>query len=264
MKKLFLLLSIISIVFSSCSSDDSVNSNEQLTSNGYLLKKSTYTDNSGNVTTYEYFYDGNKITNVDDSNGTVYEYTYTGNLITQFKFYVNNVLNMTENYAYNADEKITQRKIYLYSNNTCRRGEFIYNFDGTVSVNTYTGDFSVQNDLASERKVFFLPNGDVEKMEKYVTVNGVNHIRTSTYNYDSMNSTSNTIIGMNKIKKWDDGSNPSNAHNVIAEISTTTESSSVTTVNFNFTYNSYNFPVTSNFMFGSSLIGTSQYFYLQP
>ena len=69
---------------------------------------------------------------------------------------------------------------------------------------------------------------------------------------------------MNKIKKWDDGSNPSNAHNVIAEISTTTESSSVTTVNFNFTYNSYNFPVTSNFMFGSSLIGTSQYFYLQP
>lgn len=79
-----------------------------------------------------------------------------------------------------------------------------------------------------------------------------------------MNTVSNIILGLNKIKKWDDGVNSGNSHNTISEISTTTENSGTIVVSGSFTYNSFNFPVTSNSMFGSTIFGSSQFFYQQP
>lgn len=264
MKKLFLLLSLVSIVFASCSSDDSADSDAELTTNGYLFKKGVFADDDGNISIQECFYNGDKITKIELSSGSRYEFFYTGNLITQTVWYANNVLNTTENYYYNSEGKMITRKVFIHASNICRRGEYTYNSDGTVNTVLYSGDFTTQNDLISQRKVFFLPNGDVEKIENYVVVNGTNHTRTASYTYDTMNAVSNVILGLNKVKKWEEGVNSGNSHNTISEISTTTENSSATVSNFSFTYNSYNFPVTSNSMLGTVSFGSSQFFYQQP
>lgn len=165
MKNLFLLLSLVSIVFTSCSNDDSDDSSAELTTNGYLFKKGIYADNNGNISIQECFYDGNKITRIELSSGSRYEFTYTGDLITQNDTYINNVLNMTENYFYNNEEKMIRRKLYIHASNVCRRGEYTYNLDGTVSTALYSGDFTTQNDLISQRKVFFSQMVMLKKMK---------------------------------------------------------------------------------------------------
>lgn len=257
MKKFALLFVLLSLLYS-CSSDSDTVSEPQLTTEGYLLKKSFQTTSSG-VTTFEYFYEGNKIIKMEASNGQRYEVTYTNDLITKKEIYINDILNHREIYQYDAQQRITQRKDFFFNPNSAARSEFTYNADQTVTLKRYLGDFTTQNTLQYDRKAFLLPNGEIDKLETYLTINGNAVTRTYQVNYDSYNNTSNPIIGLNKIKYWDIGSFAGGLHNVISQVDTTTENSNVFTLNFSFTYNSYGYPVTSSFIGGDT-----EMFYQQP
>ena len=264
MKKFAFLLFAFLPLLNSCSGDDAVAEPEpQLTTNGTILKRIITTEGA-TVTTSDFFYNSNKIQKIVVSDGKTFEYTYTGNLITKMDFYVGNTLKSTEHYQYDSGEKITQRKIFDFNNNTGYRSEFSYNIDGTVSILGYVGDFTTQNTpTANSRKVFLLGNGDVDKIETYLIINGNNVTRTNYYSYDDKNSTSNPIIGLSKIKYWDSGSSSSanNSHNTTTTLYTSTETSSSYpyTTTLNYTYNSYNYPITLSASWG----GTTQYFYQQ-
>lgn len=244
MKKLFLLLSIVSIVFTSCSSDDS---DDEPTTEGYLIKKiiktSTSGTSAGTFSTVEFFYDGNKLINEISSNGYSSQYTYTGELITRIDNLSNNVVNQSDYFLYDSQQRVIEHKSIL-GNNIARRSDFIYNSDGTVSIKIYTGNHTVQNNLDHERKVFFYPNGDVEKIERYLVINGNNVTKTDTFTYDSMSATGSVILGVPKLKLWDLGASGS-SHNILSSTSTTTENSGSFTVDFTYTYNSFGFPKTS-------------------
>lgn len=257
MKKLFLLLSLVSIVFASCSSDDGTTSEPELTTNGTILKR-TISSNGPSLYSSDYYYNGNKLQKIVSTSGETIQFTYTGNLITKTEYYDDGVLKEISNFQYNSDGKITQRLSVNPVNNNAYRCDFSYNSDGTVLVKGYDGNSTAQTNQMVDRKVFLFPNGDVDKIEEYVVVNGVNHTRTSHYTYDDKNSPSNAILGYNKIKFWDTGTY-GNSHNNTSIVFSTTENSNTTSTNLTYTYNSYNYLVTSNYL-GIS----TQYFYQQP
>lgn len=263
MKKNVLLLSFVVLAFVSCSkNDDEQPVNEpQLTTNGTILKRAVST-NGTNTITEDYFYNyGNQLQKTVSSNGTKIEYSYTGNLITQTLYFENNVLKEEAEFQYNSGEKMTQRKVFNYSTNNGYRVEYTYNIDGTVTVLGFSGTFTTQNTQIVNRKVFLLANGDVEKIEKYVVINGNNQTITTYYTYDTKNTPSNAIIGYSKIKLWDSGTS-GNSHNNTSILYTSTESTTSYpsyTDNMVFTYNSFDFPMTSSYVGNSYSV---QYFYL--
>jgi hypothetical protein len=171
---------------------------------------------------------------------------YTGDLITQTQFYGNEILKSRSEFLYNSEEKMSQRKTFDLTNNRCNRCEFIYNNDGTVSITAYSGDFTTQNTQIVNRKAFLFSNGDVEKIEEYVVIDGSNHTKTTHYTYDNKNSPLNTVPGYNKLKFWDTG-NSGNSHNNTSIINTTTQNTSTQTEDLTYTYNSFDYPITKSF-----------------
>ncbi len=258
MKKFAILLFVLLPLLNSCSSDDSGVSEPELTTNGTILKRVVLT-NGSNIVTTDYFYNGNKIERIVGSNGIRLEYTYTGELITKLESYLNNVLKSTENYDYNLNGKITQIIGLEYANNYGIRHQFIYNIDGTINLTLFSGNLITQNTQSASKKVFLFPNGDVEKIEDYVIVNGNNVTKTNYYTYDDKNAPANYILGYNKIKHWEYGTY-NNSHNNTSVTYTSTEPSFVSYTNNNgmLTYNSFNYPITQDIVSSHY-----QYFYQQ-
>jgi len=239
MKKLSCALLLLFIVITSCSSDDS----PALSTEGTLLRKTIGYLNS----TSEYFYNGNKLNRIVNSNGGKFEYFYSGNLITQILYYENDILKEKNEMSYDSEERLITKIRLMYSNNTATRTEYNYNFDGTVALKGFSGDFNLQNTLFNDRKIYFYPDGNVEKIERYEVIEGVNHIKTSLFTYDNKNYPGNTIVGFNKVKDWEFGM-INGTHNVASETVTTTENSSSYTYNSTFTYNSFDYPITLNYL----------------
>ncbi|MES2748711.1 MAG: hypothetical protein V4648_10025 [Bacteroidota bacterium] len=258
MKKFAFLLFVLLPLLQSCSSDDAgvAEPEPQLTTNGTVLKR-TISTSGPNVNTSDYYYNGNKLEKMVSSTGNRIEYTYTGSLITKTQYFDSaNISTDITNFQYNPSGKMTQRVTVNPTNNTGYRCELIYNSDGTVSVLGYQGDGNAQNTQIINKKAFLFPNGDVEKIEEYVVVNGNNHTRTRYYTYDDKNSPTNAILGYNKIKFWDTGTY-GNSHNNTAILFTTTENSTTSTSNLTYTYNSFDYLVTASYA-GISI----EYFYL--
>jgi hypothetical protein len=239
MKKLSCVLLLLVIVVTSCSSEDS----PSLSTEGILLRKTIGNINNDS----EYFYNGNKLNKIVTSNGSKFEYVYSGNLITQILYYENDILKEKNEMSYDSEERLINKMRFNYNNNSGIRTDYIYNQDGTVSVKGFLGDFNIQSTQYNDRKVFFYSDGNVEKIERYEVIEGVNHIKTSLFTYDDKNYFGNAIVGFNKVKNWEFGM-ITGFNNVISETVTTTENSSSYTYNSTFTYNSFDYPVTLNYL----------------
>ncbi|MES2748713.1 MAG: hypothetical protein V4648_10035 [Bacteroidota bacterium] len=261
MKKLVLLFVLLPLLHS-CSSDDNTGVSESpLTTNGTLLKKAVMTLGT-DVISEDYFYNGNKIDKIIRSDGSRFQYTYTGNLISKNDYYQNDVFKVSEQYTYDFSQKIIEVKTFNYTNPSVivRRADFVYNPDGTVWVKEYQGDTTNQTNLVRDKKIFLFSNGDVQKIEQYLVVNGNNETRTLSYTYDTKNTIGNSVMGFNKVKNWN-AFNSGNSHNVVTEYTMTTENATTSTYNYSYTYNSYDYPVVTTLPGG---VGTFEYFYQQP
>jgi hypothetical protein len=139
MKKIVLLLSVVSLVIASCSSDaDSLPvivplADSVVDTNGILVKKQEYTDTGFPTEIYNYTYSGNKLVKITDQDGGYSNVTYTGDLITKIEHYDNgNGLIANEIFTYTASNKMLTNTYKDFDANIGTKYVYTYNSDGTV------------------------------------------------------------------------------------------------------------------------------------
>ncbi|MFB3386546.1 hypothetical protein [Flavobacterium sp. LAR06] len=244
MKKILCLFSALTLLLTSCSSDDSSSSD----SDAILLKKVVLTG-TGGKTTVNYTYDGNKIVSViDDAKEINMHYTYTGDLITKIEFKLpDGTVEQTNTFTY-TDGKLATFLRVEYDNDELRGYKEVYTFNsnGTISVQSYSGDDKTQTDASGTSTITFA-NGDVSEI---TSTNSPDH----KYVYDSKNNAAKNILGLDKIS-FVDGEGTGVFHN---EISDTADGDVWST--YSYKYNEAGYPETSiDNVEGDDY--TSEYFY---
>lgn len=249
MKKILCLFGALSLLLSSCSSQDSPSSDSAESS--VLLKKVILTSQDGqSKVNVDYKYDGNKIVSITDDSGEVgMYYTYTGDLITKIEFKLpDGTIEQTNTFKYNSEGKLSEF-LRVESDNGELRGHkevFTHNADGTISVKLYSGDADVQDYLSGTSTIKFV-DGEVTDIINSESAN-------RKYTYDIKNNPAKHILGFEKIA-FVDGEATGIAHNEIKE---TSDGAVVAT--YSYTYNSDGYPVKSvDYIDGSNY--STEYFY---
>lgn len=240
MKKIVLLLSIVLIVFTSCSSDDTT---EILpVPVGNRLKKVVVKEYVNGQyyqihSTEEYFYDGDKLNRKVNESGYTTHYYYTGNLITKSVYFTGSA----NFYIYDSQERVIKRRS-VSSSGTERHTDYTYNSDGTITIQSYNITPNVPVD-ARNFKVFFEPS-NIVRVEEYVelvTVGGtINYTTKKRFLLDTKNSPTSAILGFSKLINYD-GNLSLSSRNVL---SITSDDSTTPDQVRDYIYNQNDFPMT--------------------
>lgn len=243
MKKLLSLLSVVLLVFVSCSDNDNDSPDP------ILLKKVNYTRN-GVLSSENIIYDGNKIVSNSFTTGTIFKYTYADNVIAKI-VQINNGTSITTDYIY-ANGKLAA---YVEKNddNTYYKMQYTYNDDGTVSYQQFTGVTATSIDQKTETAgKYTFKDGNLIKDE------------TSTgyiaYEYDTKINPFNNILGFNLLIN----EQQSHTNNRIKQTHASGSGDNITinsTTTYMFKYDENNFPSEMTESNGSNTIQTVQYFY---
>lgn len=237
MKKLLCLLSFAALLMSSCSSGDS--SSTPATETDVLVTKTveSYSNGDPSITT-NFTYNGKKIVGVSDSDGYYDQFFYTGNLITNVKHYdSDDILQEEETFTYNSSGDLVTYLIVESQLDNGHKETYVHNSNGTISVSSYSGSATVQNNLSTTGLVYFV-NGEVSKYETSI---GASLESTTLYTYDTKNNPYKNITGYDKIAFIDSESNGF-SHNVLTQnMNSTGFDESYTSV---YTYNTLNYPLT--------------------
>ncbi|MBP9793194.1 MAG: hypothetical protein KBC56_04280 [Flavobacterium sp.] len=254
MKKLILLFSAVSLIFSSCSSDaDGLPVYTPVVDvNTILVKKRIYTDTGSPAETFYYSYSGTKIMKIDDDFGHS-EFTYTGDLITMIQHYdETNHLFASEHFTYNSSNKLVTNLYKDLVYNDASKETYVYNADGTVSVSKYTGDITAQTNYNGYYKMY-IENREVVTEENYDSTGDL--IETKTYTYDGKNNPFKNIVGWAQLQ-YSQSQMGGAYQNVIHNNSPSEDFTN------SYTYNANNFPITNTEKDASNtILGTAQYFY---
>jgi hypothetical protein len=245
MKKILCLFGALSLLLTSCSSDDN-ESNDN--TDAVLLKKTIITDSEGDAVTSIYTYDGNKIVSIVDDSGDVNEYyTYTGNLITKLEYrFPDGSIDQINTYTYNAEGKLVT--FVRTQTNYVHKEVFTYNADGTVTAESYSGDSESELMEGTVNTIKFV-NGEVSEI---ISPDASNE--EHVYTYDTKNNPMKNVIGMDKIAFIDGEGN-----GVKFNILTDTSEDELWT-NSTFTYNDNGYP-TKEVDTGTDSLGNTEFFY---
>jgi hypothetical protein len=245
MKKILCLFGALSLLLTSCSSDDN-ESNDN--TDAVLLKKTIITDSEGDAVTSIYTYDGNKIVSIVDDSGDVNEYyTYTGNLITKLEYrFPDGSIDQVNTYTYNAEGKLVT--FVRTQTNYVHKEVFTYNADGTVTAESYSGDSESELMEGTVNTIKFV-NGEVSEI---ISPDASNE--EHVYTYDTKNNPMKNVIGMDKIAFIDGEGN-----GVKFNILTDTSEDELWT-NSTFTYNDNGYP-TKEVDTGTDSLGNTEFFY---
>lgn len=197
MKKiLFYFLSVSLFILTSCSNDNSDNDQDTNSVLPKAIKFINETDLSkSDITTISY--DGNKIVNVLSENEKI-AYTYEGDKI----------VNEVKYYLENGKEKMYCNLLYTYENNRLKTVEtvvygediryvYIYNSDGTVTIETYNLDKKSAKELKkTENKVLTFINGNLSKSVSNWGDSYDDVVTTCRYDYDTNNSAFKNVLGL--------------------------------------------------------------------
>ena len=247
MKKI-IALAAIALFMISCSEDDSQTTNPADT---VLLKKMTSTDEDGNVITYNYTYDGNKLVGMLATDGSSAAYTYTGDHITYSK-HISSQQTMEYFYDFNEEGKVISefnKAIFHEADFAVNvTSTYIYNDDGSTSVHVIS-DFEEGEDTENNYKIIYTGNTmiyDYSENFKY------------TYNYDGKNSPFKNVLGLQQIDQ------SQNLLTLFAKIPDPTVPEPVMLNNNTYIYNDANYPVSGTLSIGdyyTDVIETRQYQY---
>jgi hypothetical protein len=226
MKKLFCFLAITSLALTSCSSSDDGGSS----SGTVLLKKTIENGPDGNITSIA-TYNGTKLDKITATGGYVIDFTYTGNLITQVDYKLGTEVSQTEKYTYDGSNRMASYVRLELDVEWGPKEVYVYNGDGTVTVNSYSGDLDSQTNGPSVATISFLANGEVDEI--------TSDDGTISYTYDNKNNPFMNVTGYSKVA-FSDMATDGILHNVTLEHSTT--DSDLTRV---YTYNEDGFPTNA-------------------
>ena len=214
MKRINLILSILILVLSSCSSDNGENVTP-VTPSAILVKKIIQLDQNGKeISTTDFVYNGNKIVSevitkrdlsVIGNIGFIYqyktEYTYTGNLITSIK--VKNInanhdkLVLKTDFLYNSSEELISSIREQYFDTFKGILRLVYNkLDATtVSCKMYSSDSrdNIETQIW-EGKFSFDTNKNLVRSESLDA-----NFLYGSFEYDKKSNPQKSILGLNKI-----------------------------------------------------------------
>ncbi|MFV9552585.1 hypothetical protein [Algibacter sp. PT7-4] len=215
MKKITILLSLLTLILSCSSNDDNGNENEQPTSEFKLVKVEQF-DNDNNLTettTYEYDqnfrlfksteidsenstrtynYSGNKITSINLSSGETINYTYNGDLITN-RSNVEDGITFTDEYEYNSANQLISETSYENGNFQCEK-TWTYNSQdniATASHSCFTGTKHFEYDNKKNPNDLLFNSGILKTYEighnniTQISDENSNITQTRTYEYNS-------------------------------------------------------------------------------
>ena len=252
MKKIFTLGALALFLMTSCSSDDSSDpvDNSDNGTETLLLKKTIETDEEGNELTTYFNYDGNKLTNVTDSEGGEMIFHYLNGFLVIIEYFEDGTITQRDYFSYNANDKLATSIILDLDENWANKMIYTHNSDGTVSIEDYTGDVTEQTNLHGNGVVTYSNNNIVNYT---FTSTGGNSV-TWDYTFDSKN---NPLKNMSAFDTFNLAYQEGGQNNTL---SYTNEAygESETTV---YTYNSDNYPVTSTKTDGNGDVTVTQYFY---
>lgn len=240
MKKLIFFACFIALSLASCSSSSD---SSPATESDVLLKKSVETyANDGSTVTTNYTYNGKKLIESLDSDGYKEVITYTGDLITNMKSYdVTNTVESEDFLTYNSSNQLTNYVLKNYVNDMGRKEVFVYNSDGTVSFSVYNGDNTTQTNLVETGTIIFT-NGEVTRIN-LAHNSGISYTASHIYTYDTKNNPFKNVTGYDKLNFINEEAFGI-THNILTDVYTSTLSTN-DTYNTTYTYNSLNYPLTS-------------------
>jgi hypothetical protein len=240
-----LFVSLLVLTFTSCSSDDN---NNQPDSSVILLKKME-SEVLGYHATYNFDYNGRKLTKVSYENHTPSmqmgydKYFYTGDLITEIKTYNGNNQNTFSTlFTYNVNNQLEQVvKLNLLSS-TGTKTVFTYNGNETVYALNYTGSLEAQTMLSSQSEKYFIENNNIVKIE----FTGSTTQTAMEFEYDTANNPMRNVIGMDKIKlhTYDSDGRYGITKN-LTKVTTHISMVESSQVDFELVYNENNYPLAS-------------------
>jgi hypothetical protein len=253
MKKIVLLLSVVALAFMSCSKNEDETVALVVDTNEVLLKKMAVTDIDGTITT-NYVYNGNKLVSATDNDGYQENYTYTGNLITSTQEIDNGgVTNNTFEYNANGDLIFFKRFDGATGEEFSRDG-YVYNLDGTITVNRYTNLTGVPSIWETDK--LYLENGEIIKVIKTNLTLGSSNTRN--YTYDAKNNPYKNILGFTKVIYGEgDLMYGGRLSNCLTDIPVGSGNSDT----YGYSYNSSNFPITGTYTSTNGENATYAYFY---
>jgi hypothetical protein len=254
MKKLLFFLSLLAMVFVSCS-DDSEEEGEN------LLKKKIEHDFFGESPDLvsRYNYNGNKLENIVRSDGKNLIYAYDGDLIVNIKTYDDVELLFEEQFQYDETGRLIQSKRFEYVLGHATRKTYTYNADLTVTETAYIGSVAAQNELWLTNTLHY-ENGQVKTMESDYA-EAPDGIYTFVYTYDDRLVPESNILGFDRINLAQPGAV---MHNVTWVEQTDTESDFVGTFGYDYHYNENGMPVYFQYNDTGTIIidgGSVEYFY---
>ena len=249
MKKLFYILSICTLVLTSCSSSDDDNNVVADPITGTLLKKLVENDSDGTSVTIDFVYNGNKMTSFLDTDGDGATITYTGDLVTKIEYYFENTMDQKDLYTYNTlGQLITYVRLDLEME-WGNREDYTYNNNNTITVVSYNGDLVSQTQNENTHTIT-MNNGEVSTI-----IDGDGNSRT--YTYDNKYNPLKNITGFGKIA-FVAGEANGIVRNVVLETQDVFGFSS--TISNTYTYNTAGFPTTSSENYDGE-VTTYEYFY---
>lgn len=145
--------------------------------------------------------------------------------------------------------------ILFYPNYSGSKIVYSYNGNGTISFQSYTGNFTNQNTLVETGTTYINSEGNISKVEIY---RGVDLYTKIEYTYDNRNHIFKNIIGYGKLNSNFEG----NKNNLMSKRVYDGNGTLVSGFDSVYTYNSDNFPSSlTPLIIGSSSTSTTEYFY---
>lgn len=255
MKKFILFLSVIVLLFVSCSREQELVVNQSV--NEILLKKVIVNGKTYNVT-----YNGSKIVEV---NSQFYKevYTYEGDLVTKIVSYDSGNLYITKTYNYengflktfieNTERFDSVDKI-VYTNNT----------DGTISYTKTNVRKATQEETPNRTGKLTFSNGILIKDEVFSN-NPFSNVTSTIYNYeyDIKNGYQKNVTGFDKLYHTDKFNFNLTKTKVVTNYNNNgVLTSDETEINYStYEYNDNGYPKIRKYYEFGTLVSTGEYFY---
>ena len=241
MKKIIYVLSITFLMLQACSSGNSENANN---GNSIILCKHKVFSNGSS---WDYSYEGNKISMVKTGNSVILKYFYTGDVITKVENYdLNEIIGNRTSFSYNNINQLVSEEVVYYlpdpTNPTYTKTDYTYNSNNTISFIQYTGvpgSYSV----FTSGTIILVNNEENVRQDNFQTI---------TMTYDNKNSPFKNVLGVDKLFPTSQVGFGGRYSNPV----TVNFSNNNSTSTYQYQYNQQGYPI-------SQIVGTSscQYYY---
>ncbi|RZJ49452.1 MAG: hypothetical protein EOO44_18235 [Flavobacterium sp.] len=263
MKKIISLFIVLSLLLTSCSSDDAPQ--DTPVDSVILVKKTVQTGLDGKIYTSEFSYDGRKIVKQlkkeNDQYTETINYYYTGDLITKYEITKGSDIIYSTDITYEGNKLKTlfsKRKTDVPDLILYIKINYTYNADGTVSIVQKDVDPDTQKETNPIFGELTYSNGNVVKEIYDITYYDIT--TNVALEYDTKNSPYKNILGVKYLLNIGDFGYSEN-NNTKFTIVDTNKPSGFRIYTTTFTYNENNFPIESKrLQDGESEIKT-QFFY---